>query len=99
MLEVALENLASELPICRQTMPDGPNEWQLPQWTIPLSIEALGNAAVVELEQARETDHIRFRRPRLTEIEAVIALEMPDQTRTYYLRTSPFGGWSVQASH
>lgn len=92
VLDIALQSLETELPIHRHTDPDGPNEWHLPSWTIPNSLQALG---LVDITDSLTIDHIRYRRPKISENEATVTLEMPDQTRYFQLNHHPLRGWCV----
>ena len=96
VLDAVLRYLETDLPIYRQTDFDGPNEWGLIVWSIPSSIQALGAVEVLDSEAAEQLEHIRFRRPRISESEAELTLEMPHETRFFRLEWSGFEGWRVR---
>jgi hypothetical protein len=97
VLERALQAAANEqrLPVLRSTEADGPNEWRLARWFIPLSIETLGGVDVLEDEVALRTDHVKFRRPRVADETAEVTLETPRQTFDVRLNRNRSGDWQI----
>ena len=97
VLERALQAAANEqrLPVRRSTEADGPNEWRLARWSIPLSIKTLGGVDVLEDEEALQTDHVKFRRPRVADETAEVTLETPRQTFDLRLNRNRLGDWQV----
>jgi hypothetical protein len=96
VLEIALRAVAdSNLPVQRCTEADGPNERQLTQWSIPATLQSMGSVPVVDLEDACQTEHIKFRRPRISDGSADVILEMPLETKYCSLRFAPTDGWTL----